>query len=698
MDRDTARYGVFLSYAHVDRRWARKLVRRLETWKVPRRLAGTEGAFGPLPRTLGPVFRDRDELSASSELGTTINRALQDSAAMVVICSPTAARSHWVNEEIRTFKALGRGDRIFAFIIDGDPGAGDGPEQCFPPALRFHVGADGRLTDLPSEPIAADAREEGDGPRRAQMRLFAGLLGVGYDDLRQREQHRRNQRLVALTAASVFGMAVTVGLAISARLAQEDAERRRAQAESLIDYLVGDLHKELRTLGRTDVLSSLGDEALKYFSSLSARDLNDDVLARQAQALTQIGEVRIEQGRLADAEDALEEAYARSAELVARHPGDGQLLFDRAQAEFYVGYVFWTQRNLEPAAEWFTRYRDSTRALAALDPGRLEWVRERAYGEYNLAVLSFQREEFERAREIFADQIETLRALRAAGFDPPSVDRDIADGLSWQGSVAESLGELATSEQRFREALDSYQEIVDAHPEDRTLEEELANVTLHLARILGATGQAGEAVDTARQASAIYARMSRLDPGNAVWRSQHYRGRRTLAELAFATADLPEALELYDSLLSEDQENDAEEAVAASDPVRKLPLLIARARSDLREGEAGSGLAAASGAVQLAERAVSKSTGARTSADLALALVVRGRAFQTAGDTVAAAGDFERAYETCRPIAGTSKAWFVLDPCARAAMLAGHPEEQDRMLSDLQASGYVPLWPWPAAR
>ena len=106
-----SRYRVFLSYAHVDRHWARRVSRLLETWKVPRRLVGTESAFGPVPRTLGPVFRDRDELSASAELGATINRALQESAAMVVICSPAAARSRWVNEEIRTFKALGRGDR-----------------------------------------------------------------------------------------------------------------------------------------------------------------------------------------------------------------------------------------------------------------------------------------------------------------------------------------------------------------------------------------------------------------------------------------------------------------------------------------------------------------------------------------------------------------------------------------------------------
>ena len=152
------KYQVFLSYAHVDHRWARRLARLLETWTVPRRLVGQAAAFGPVPRTLGPVFRDRDELSASAELGATISRALQESSAMVVVCSPAAARSRWVNEEIRAFKNLGQSNRIFAFIVDGDPNAGEGPNQCFPPALRYRVDAEGHITDERVEPVAADAR------------------------------------------------------------------------------------------------------------------------------------------------------------------------------------------------------------------------------------------------------------------------------------------------------------------------------------------------------------------------------------------------------------------------------------------------------------------------------------------------------------------------------------------------------------
>src|SRR5581483_7771354 len=93
-----ARYRAFISYSHQDERWGRWLHRALETYRVPRRLVGRETPAGTIPRRLLPIFRDRDEMASSSELAGTINEALSDSAFQIVICSPHAASSRWVNE------------------------------------------------------------------------------------------------------------------------------------------------------------------------------------------------------------------------------------------------------------------------------------------------------------------------------------------------------------------------------------------------------------------------------------------------------------------------------------------------------------------------------------------------------------------------------------------------------------------------
>ena len=81
-------YAAFLSYSHADARWAQWLLRKLEAYRVPKRLVGTMGAHGRIGPRLGKMFRDRDELPTAGHLGDTIRAALADSEALIVICSP----------------------------------------------------------------------------------------------------------------------------------------------------------------------------------------------------------------------------------------------------------------------------------------------------------------------------------------------------------------------------------------------------------------------------------------------------------------------------------------------------------------------------------------------------------------------------------------------------------------------------------
>lgn len=235
-DKKTTKYRAFLSYSHSDAKWADRLHHSLETYRVPKHLIGQQTPRGPIPKRLTPIFRDRDELPSATDLGEIINQALADSACLIVICSPDSARSRWVNEEILAFKRLGGDDRIFSYVVGGEPNASIHPDQaleeCFPEALRFKLGHDGILSDEPAEPIAADARQGKDGPDNARLKLISGMLGIGFDDLRQREQHRHFRRMAAITAASLVGMVIAAGLATLAWLARAEAVRQEARAEA----------------------------------------------------------------------------------------------------------------------------------------------------------------------------------------------------------------------------------------------------------------------------------------------------------------------------------------------------------------------------------------------------------------------------------------------------------------------------------
>jgi MTH538 TIR-like domain (DUF1863) len=210
---DEFKYVAFISYSHLDKKWGDWLHRALESYRVPRRLVGTAGRDGPVPRRLFPVFRDREELPTAADLGEQINDALANSACLIVVCSPNSAKSIWVNQEILTFKRMGRDNRILAIIVDGEPNASDktglAAAECFPPALRFQLMDDGELGTLRTEPLAADARPDADGRNNAKLKLVAGLLGVNYDALKRRDERRQAIRRLALAtvAAAVLGAA-----------------------------------------------------------------------------------------------------------------------------------------------------------------------------------------------------------------------------------------------------------------------------------------------------------------------------------------------------------------------------------------------------------------------------------------------------------------------------------------------------------
>jgi len=248
------KYWAFISYSHADKKWGNWLHSALETFKVPRSLAGGETGLGePMPQKIFPIFRDREELPTSSDLGSMIGRALEQSRYLIVICSPRAAKSHWVNQEILDFKRMGRTDRILALIVDGEPNAADGKPgfsveaECFPEALKYALGGDGSLDKTqPAEPIAADARPGMDGKTDAKLKLVAGVLGINYDDLKRREERRRRRQqriVISVAAALVLTFAALAGAALwqwrvashatKIAIAQtHEAERQKTEADT----------------------------------------------------------------------------------------------------------------------------------------------------------------------------------------------------------------------------------------------------------------------------------------------------------------------------------------------------------------------------------------------------------------------------------------------------------------------------------
>jgi hypothetical protein len=129
------KYRAFISYSHADTASAKWLHRGLEGFRIDKDLVGRETATGTIPKSLRPIFRDRDDFTAGHTLSEQTLAALDASHALIVICSPASAKSQYVTEEIRLYKSRHPTRPVIPLIVGGKPG--DPELECFPSSLKF---------------------------------------------------------------------------------------------------------------------------------------------------------------------------------------------------------------------------------------------------------------------------------------------------------------------------------------------------------------------------------------------------------------------------------------------------------------------------------------------------------------------------------------------------------------------------------
>jgi len=593
------RYRAFISYSHRDRRWAEWLHRALETYRVPSRLVGLATAAGTVPRRLVPIFRDRDELASSNDLGHKVDLALAQSANLIVVCSPAAAASRWVSAEIRAFRRLGRNDRIFCLIVAGEPNApaGDSAEECLSAALCGPL--EGEVDAVGSEPIAADVRPGKDGKQVAKLKLVAGLLGLELDQLRRRELQRRNRRLAAIAALSTLVMLVTTWLAIDAMLARRTAERRQKQAEALIGFMLGDLNDKLAQVQRLDILEAVDDKAMAYFQSLPATDVTDDVLEQRAKALEKIGSVRLDQGRLAAATSAYQAAAPLARALARAAPTDIERQIAYARVQAFLGMSDWYQGRLEAAGRYFVAAQATLERMGA--PARTDprVLFELSTLDNDVGHVLEARGRLDEAAEHYRRMLERCQSL-AAHASPRS------EWLEHLGEAHNNLGKLALMRGDLLTALAEYSaddaietQLSHAHPQDNGQRQNMARVRAILARTLALAGRVEQADRDTSEALAVIRDLHRFDPSLTdareslgLYSTQLAGLRRTQGDHSSPAALLARAVAVLDELVRHDPSNTGWQQDLAEARIERAAWLQATGRPGAARADAQAALAA----------------------------------------------------------------------------------------------------------
>jgi tetratricopeptide (TPR) repeat protein len=517
-------YKAFISYSWADAKWGKWLQQAVETYRTPKALIEKHAGMREIPARLTPLFKDREEQAAGASIGASIEAALADSEFLIVICSPNSAKSQWVNHEIAWFKTNRNPDKILALIVDGEPG--DESRECFPKALTHKIASDLSITDEPDEaPLAADAREGGDGKRLAKLKLVAAMLGVGLDQLLRRDDRRRVIRARIVAAASLALALVMSGLTWFAVEARNEADRQRAEADGLIEFMLTDLREKLEPVGRLDALYVVGQRALTYYAGQNPGSLDADSLGRRARALLLVGEITNIRGNSEEALQAFTQAAATTEEQLARDPDNEQRIFDHAQSVFWVGYIAYNRDELDNAEAQFREYKRLADRLIELNPDKPEWQMESSYAEGNLGAMFLEQGRFEEAETAFSNALQMVEAMVEDGTFDVGQQIEIGMTVNWLGIVQGELGKLSESLSLHQREVGIYDAILAREPANASAKNRLAVALQHLAERQLESGEIDAAMRSLDRSLAVNSNLRRMEPENTEWQQTEVGGR-----------------------------------------------------------------------------------------------------------------------------------------------------------------------------
>ncbi len=543
-----------MSYAHADRAAADWLFRGLEGFRIGKDLKGQVTARGPIPDRLYPIFRDRNEFTPGEDLTGETLKALRQSAALIILCSPRSAASDNVRREIVMFRDLyGDSRPIIPLILGGEPG--QTVDDWFPPPLT-------------PDRLAADWRAVGDGRDLALAKVIAALLGLPPEQVYRRVERERKRLFWRRVQVAVLVVLLAAGGGYAGWMwwtkHEEVQVQRRSFAELqalALKYIrltnpaaaadarsVGDL---VRTLRRLDEEAASGDSRkAEVLTRIAAGDTAgalalQEVIAKDAEAA-----VERDRARVVEATKKAAEEYRTAARLAgfgdpkrAREAYASALRLDPEDVGSWMklGELQWSAGAL---AEAEAAYR---RTLTLGRPGQhdhgLYWSR------LGLGDILSDRGDLSGAMGEYADARTIAERLSAA--DPKDVNwqRDLSVSLNKVGDVLVAQGKGEEALTTYRDSLAIFERLARSDPANARWQRDLSISFIKVGDVLVAQRKGEEALTAYRDSLAIFERLARSDPANAGWQRDLSVSFNKVGDVLVAQGKGEEALTAYrDSL------------------------------------------------------------------------------------------------------------------------------------------------------
>lgn len=504
------------------------------------------------------------------------------------------------------------------------------------------------------------------------------------------ERAQRRRKLVTIFAGvgGVVLLVVSV-LAVQAVRARGDADFRRNQAEDLIGFMLGDLRAKLTPVGRLDVLDGVGRKALEYFAAIPASAVTDADQMRHAKTLSQIGEVRMDQGKLSEALELFQQSLRIAAEVTARNPAVAEWQVALGASHFWVGDALRRQSDLQGALQHWQTYLEISKALTERHPDHAEYRLELGYAYNNLGTLWEAQGDLQGGLQAFRDSLAISQQLAALDPGHVQLQHELAKLHNKIARVMEKQGDLQGALKSYANELTIREALAVKEPANMEWKFWLATNHELLGRLLQIMGQGDAGLMHLLASRNLVQSLTERDPANTTWRRLLAVSHRNTAVALLRLGRQDDSARLLEG------DRAFLERYTVANPtnaVRKRDLAsihLAIGEYQLRQGNPGGAAAAIGSAIAILDGLLQKdpededAIGLLSDAQNAL-----GSALAGAGRKAEAAAAWTRAGQLVEAKARGSSDWRLLDPWARSLMHLGRVQEAAPVVSRLVASGY----------
>ncbi len=216
-------FDAFLSYSRKDVQFATKLDNSLKAYRPPKDLN--------VPQRNLKIFRDEGDLTGT-EYYEAIERHLLQCEKLIVVWSPEARKSEYVNDEIRRWVKLKGPAGIIPVLLDGIPNNEAKYDQdsfkAFPSALYEEIYQKENKVPLAISFVGIDVNKEKihkgkfEGP---WYTLLANIYELPREEIEQRDRRAQvKKRNVIIALVSAFAL-LLAGISIFAWIQMIEAQR-----------------------------------------------------------------------------------------------------------------------------------------------------------------------------------------------------------------------------------------------------------------------------------------------------------------------------------------------------------------------------------------------------------------------------------------------------------------------------------------